>query len=59
MKTLKYEEAYLADYRSFNEVYDNIENFIESVYNENRLHSKIGYLPPIEYEEALSLCSVG
>lgn len=58
MKTLKYEEVYLADYRTFNEAYDNIENFIESVYNEKRLHSKIGYLPPIEYEEALSLYSV-
>jgi transposase InsO family protein len=58
MKTLKYEEVYLADYRTFNEAYDNIENFIESVYNEKKLHSKIGYLPPIEYEEALSLYSV-
>ncbi|KAF5422487.1 MAG: transposase [Candidatus Methanomarinus sp.] len=58
MKTLKYEEVYLADYRTFNEAYGNIENFIESVYNEKRLHSKIGYLPPIEYEEALSLYSV-
>ena len=58
MKTLKYEEVYLADYRTFNEAYDNIENFIESVYNEKRLHSKIGYLPPIEYEEALGLYSV-
>jgi transposase InsO family protein len=58
MKTLKYEEVYLADYRTFNEAYDNIENFIESVYNEKRLHSKIGYLPPIEYEGALSLYSV-
>ena len=58
MKTLKYEEVYLADYRTFNEAYDNIENFIESVYNEKRLHSKIGYLPPIEFEEALSLYSV-
>ncbi|KAF5425466.1 MAG: hypothetical protein C5S46_05250 [Candidatus Methanomarinus sp.] len=58
MKTLKYEEVYLADYRTFNEAYGNIENFIESVYNEKRLHSKIGYLPPIEYEETLSLYSV-
>ena len=32
--------------------------FIESVYNEKRLHSKIGYLLAIEFEEALILYSV-
>lgn len=58
MKTLKYEEVYLSDYRTFDEAFDNIENFIESVYNEKRLHSKIGYLPPIEFEEALTINSV-
>jgi putative transposase len=31
IKTLKYEEVYLSDYRTFNEAYDNIENFIESI----------------------------
>jgi len=58
MKTLKYEEVYLSDYGTFDEAFDNLENFIESVYNEKRLHSKIEYLPPIEFEEALTLNSV-
>ena len=58
MKTLKYEEVYLSDYGTFDEAFDNIKNFIESVYNEKRLHSGIGYLPPIEFEEALTLNSV-
>ena len=58
MKTLKYEEVYLSDYRTSDEAFDNLDNFIESVYNEKRLHSKIGYLPPIEFEEALTLNSV-
>jgi putative transposase len=58
IKTLKYEEVYLSDYRTFDEAFDNLENFIDSVYNEKRLHSKIGYLPPIEFEEALTLNSV-
>jgi len=58
MKTLKYEEVYLSDYRTFDEAFDNLENFVESVYNEKRLHSKIGYLPPIEFEETLTLNSV-
>jgi len=58
MKTLKYEEVYLSDYRTFDEAFENFENFIESVYNEKRLHSKIRYLPPIEFEVALTLNSV-
>ena len=58
MKTLKYEEVYLSDYGTFDEAFDNLENFIESIYNEKRLHSKIGYLPPMEFEGALTLNSV-
>ncbi|MCK4938006.1 MAG: hypothetical protein KAR85_05335 [Methanosarcinales archaeon] len=58
MKTLKYEEVYLSDYRTFEEAFDNINNFIESVSNEIRFHSRIGYLPPIEFEEELTLNSV-
>ena len=58
MKTLKYEEVYLFDYRTFDEAFDNLKNFIESIYNEKRLHSKIRYLPLIEFEEALTLNSV-
>ena len=58
MKTLKYEEVYLLDYGTFDEAFDNLENFIECVYNEKRLHSKIGCLLPIEFEVALTLSSV-
>jgi len=43
MKTLKYEEVHLLDYSTFDEAFDNRENFIEVVYNEKWLHSKIGY----------------
>ena len=55
IKTLKYEEVYLSEYRIFEEAHDNIEQFIERVYNEKRLHSSIGYLPPNEFEEELAL----
>jgi transposase InsO family protein len=58
MKTLKYEEVYLLDYGTFDEAFDNIKIFIESVYNEKRLHSGIGYLSPIEFKEALTINSV-
>jgi len=51
-KTLKHEEVYLKDYRSFEEAEANLERFIEDVYNTKRLHSSLGYLPPIEFEAA-------
>ncbi len=49
-KTLKREEVYLKDYRTFGEAEANIGQFIEDVYNQKRLHSSLGYLPPVEFE---------
>lgn len=51
IKTLKYEEVYLKEYDSFTDAYRNIEEFIEAVYNEKRIHSSIGYKTPNEYEK--------
>ena len=50
MKTLKVEEVYINEYETFEEAYANIKHFIELVYNEKRLHSGIGYVPPAEFE---------
>ncbi|PIO03449.1 hypothetical protein COT48_04740, partial [Candidatus Woesearchaeota archaeon CG08_land_8_20_14_0_20_47_9] len=47
---LKAEEVYLKEYRTFDGAYSNIKQFIEVVYNNKRLHSSIGYLPPDEFE---------
>ena len=49
-KTLKCEEVYLHGYETFAEAEDNIGHFIEEIYNAKRLHSSLGYLPPIEFE---------
>ena len=49
-RTLKMEEVYLKDYRDFEEAEGNIGEFIEEVYNHKRLHSSLGYLPPVEFE---------
>lgn len=49
-KTLKREEVYLNHYQTFHEAEANLERFIGDVYNTKRLHSSLGYLPPIEFE---------
>jgi transposase InsO family protein len=49
-KTLKVEEVYINEYETFEEAYKNIKHFIYLVYNQKRLHSSIGYVPPEEFE---------
>ena len=53
MRTLKQEEIYLFEYESMAEAADRIGTFLEDVYNQKRLHSAIGYVPPAEFEQAL------
>lgn len=53
LKTLKYEEVYLWDYEDLSEARARIDHFLEEVYNEKRLHSALGYVPPAEFERRL------
>lgn len=50
-KTLKAEEVYLTEYRTIDDVLENVPTFIEDVYNDKRLHSSLGYLSPVEFED--------
>lgn len=53
IKTLKYEEVYLFEYENMAEARARLDYFLEEVYNEKRLHSALGYLPPAEFEQSL------
>jgi transposase InsO family protein len=54
MKTLKYEEVLRNEYRDLAEARASIPKFLEKVYNQKRLHSSLGYLPPVEFEAQLA-----
>jgi len=58
MKTLKYEEVYRNEYRDLAEARASIGKFLETVYNQKRLHSSLGYLPPAEFEAQLAAQTV-
>jgi len=53
MKTLKQEEIYRNEYRDFPDAHSSIGEFLERVYNQKRLHSALGYVPPAEFENGV------
>ena len=58
MRTLKEEEVYLSEYETLDEAKASIAHFIEAVYNQKRLHSSLGYMPPAEFEQQLQQSAI-
>ena len=52
MKTLKQEEIHCRRYGTLDELRNNLEQFIEQYYNQQRLHSALAYRSPAEFERA-------
>ena len=50
MKTLKREEIYANAYENLEHLRANLEIFLEQYYNQQRLHSALGYRSPEEFE---------
>jgi transposase InsO family protein len=53
MKTLKYEEVHRQEYRDLADARASIQDFLERVYNQKRLHSALGYCAPVKFEQRL------
>ncbi len=52
IRTIKEEEVYLSEYQNFTDAMGQIGYFIDEVYQKKRIHSSLGYLTPVEFEQA-------
>jgi transposase InsO family protein len=53
--TLKKEEVHLGEYMSYEHAREAIGLYIDAVYNLRRLHSRLGYASPVEFEATIGV----
>jgi putative transposase len=51
MRTIKEEEVQLAEYHDYADARRQLGRFLDGVYNRKRIHSALGYLTPVEFEQ--------
>jgi putative transposase len=51
MRTIKEEEVDLSEYEDLADARRQLGRFLDDVYNTKRIHSSLGYLTPVEYEQ--------
>jgi transposase InsO family protein len=51
--------VYLSEYETLEEAQTSIGRFIKDVYDEKRLHSSLGYVPPVEFENMQTAVECG
>ena len=51
MRTIKEEEVALTEYHDYAAARRQLGRFLDGVYNRKRIHSALGYLTPVEFEQ--------
>ena len=51
MRTIKEEEVDLSEYEDYTDALGSLRSFLNDVYMRKRIHSALGYLTPVEFEE--------
>jgi putative transposase len=51
MRTIKEEEVQLSEYRDYADAYEQLGQFLDEVYSHKRIHSALGYLTPVAFEQ--------
>ena len=49
--SFKEEEVDLSDYQGYADALQQLSRFLDDVYNRKRIHSALGYLTPLEFEQ--------